>query len=196
MKVMTPFSSLPTPPFDPANQLMDKGSCGSVHTDQPSAAQGRADREESGSGDTRRRLQCTHSPLSLSSGLLPRTGVKASSEIQPLGLIPKHTSLGTRPSPKPGQGDRWHSQSPPALGPSLLTLGPFPKTESRKLMAPSDPTVNPVSGPRTYFQTNRASESHTSGLSLLPLISKSPTPHPRHSRLIDSLLLPQILIKV
>lgn len=39
-------------------------------------------------------------------------------------------------------------------------------------MALSDPPVNPGSGPRTYFQTNQASESHTSGLSLLPLISR------------------------
>lgn len=109
-----------------------------------------------------------------------------SRETQLLGLIPKHTSLAkvTRNTATPCSGTR--TQFPDS----------WVLVKVRRQKANSDPPVNPVSGRRTYFQTSQASESHTSGLSLLPLIPRKPFSRPCHPRQIDPLPLPHILIYV
>lgn len=117
-------------------------------------------------------VQRVSSPLSVSSkhsGFYPEQKQRQPRNLNSLGLIPKHASL-TFPSSL-DKVTRITAAPPPALGPSLLTLGPLSKSGGGKQRVLPDPPVNPVSGPRTYFQTNQVSESHTSGLSLLPLIS-------------------------
>lgn len=71
--------------------------------------------------------------------LLPRTAAKAAPKPRFTGLNPAHPGLGTCPSPAPGTSGPGHSDPSSALGPSLLTLGPFSKSGQRKQTALSDP---------------------------------------------------------
>ena len=128
-------------------------------------------------------VQHFSSPLSVSfkhSGFYPEQEQRQPRNFDSLGLIPKHSSL-TFPSSL-DKVTRNTAHPPPALGPSLLTFGPFQRQAAEgkeSSLVPPTPSILYL-GPGLIFKPTKCQKvTHQAYLSCHSS-PESPSPRPSH----------------